>query len=138
MKNQTKPVILQKRSASYIIPSPSPPQLYKNSISKRMTNQYQYKILQKLLTLNQVSFSQIRAARTSTRMILVQHIAPVIIFATIFNITKFISISPYGLQLQKIPEYRTFIVYFQAVHPLTTTGFIPLLILITLNFKVSE
>lgn len=56
----------------------------------------------------------------------------------IFNITKFISISPIGPDLQKIPEYLKFILFFQAFHPLTTTGLAPLCILLFLNYKVKN
>ena len=65
-----------------------------------------------------------------------RHIFPVIIFSIIFNITKFIAISPIGPTLQKIPNYLKFILFFQAFHPLITTGLGPLLILISLNYKV--
>ena len=69
-------------------------------------------------------------------MLTIRHIIPVIIFAVVFNITKFISISPLGPTLQKIPQYLKFILFFQAFHPLTTTGVAPLLILVLLNYKV--
>ena len=59
-----------------------------------------------------------------------------VVFSLLFNITKFISISPIGPTLQKIPQYLKFILFFQAFHPLTTTGLAPLLILISLNYKV--
>ena len=69
-------------------------------------------------------------------MIIIQYIIPVVVFSLLFNITKFISISPIGPTLQKIPQYLKFILFFQAFHPLTTTGLAPLLILISLNYKV--
>ena len=69
-------------------------------------------------------------------MIIIQYIIPVVFFSLLFNITKFISISPIGPTLQKIPQYLKFILFFQAFHPLTTTGLAPLLILISLNYKV--
>ena len=70
-------------------------------------------------------------------MLTLRHIVPVVILSIIFNITKFISISPLGPELQKIPQYLKFILFFQAFHPLTTTGLGPLVILITLNYKVT-
>ena len=88
--------------------------------------------------MSQNVFSKARNARRSTRLILLRHISPVIIFAIVFNITKFISISPIGPRLQENPAYLKFIVFFQAFHPLTTTGIAPLFILIILNYKVSS
>ena len=38
---------------------------------------------------------------------------PVVIISILFNITKFISISPLGPELQKIPIYLKFILFFQ-------------------------
>ena len=66
------------------------------------------------------------------------HLVPVLGLSFIFNITKFISISPIGPDLQKIPEYLKFILFFQAFHPLTTTGLAPLCILVFLNYKVNS
>ena len=71
-------------------------------------------------------------------MIILHHIIPVICFSLIFNITKFISISPVGPSLQMIPQYLKFILFFQVFHPLTTTGVLPLLLLIILNYKVQH
>ena len=66
------------------------------------------------------------------------HVIPVVIISLLFNITKFIAISPLGPELQKIPAYLKFILFFQAFHPLTTTGLAPLCILVFLNYKVKD
>ena len=64
------------------------------------------------------------------------HVVPVVVISVLFNITKFISISPWGPELQKMPLYLKFLLSFQAFHPLTTTGLAPLCILVFLNYKV--
>ena len=77
--------------------------------------------------------------RTSDlRMTIISHLVPVLLLSFLFNITKFISISPFGPDLQKIPQYLKFILFFQAFHPLTTTGLAPFCILVFLNYKVSS
>ena len=75
------------------------------------------------------------AARSSWESFLI-HSTPVIVFACLFNIPKFISVTNTGLRLQKNPNYVKFILFFQAFHPLTTTGLAPFLLLSVLNFKV--
>ena len=77
-----------------------------------------------------------RTTSKGSKMIIFIHVSPVIFTAILFNITKFISISSIGPTLQKIPQYLQFILFFQAFHPLTTTGLAPLLILVLLNYKV--
>ena len=83
-----------------------------------------------------MSVTQERNSNGSSGLITFTHVFPVIILSLLFNITRFISISPIGLSLQKIPQYLKFILFFQAFHPLTTTGLAPLLILSLLNYKV--
>ena len=73
---------------------------------------------------------------SNTNKTVTGHVIPVIIISLLFNITKFIAISPLGPELQKIPAYLKFILFFQAFHPLTTTGLAPLCILVFLNYKV--
>ena len=65
------------------------------------------------------------------------NIFPVILLSLVFNVPSFISLSAFGLQLQKVPQYLKFLLFFQAFHPLTTTGIAPMFILAFLNYKVS-
>ena len=74
-------------------------------------------------------------AARSSKVSLLFHISPVILLSLLLNIPKFISITSLGLTLQKIPQYLKFILFFQAFHPLTTTGLAPLIILCALNYK---
>ena len=83
-------------------------------------------------------YFQDKTQKESNKMLAIHHIIPVVFFSLVFNITKFISISPLGPSLQKIPQYLKFILFFQAVHPLTTTGLAPLIILSALNYKVTQ
>jgi len=64
------------------------------------------------------------------------HVLPVVVAAVLFNTTRFIAISSLGPRLQKIPAYLKFLLFFQAFHPLTTTGLAPLILLLILNFKI--
>jgi len=64
------------------------------------------------------------------------HVLPVVVAAVLFNTTRFIAISSLGPRLQKIPAYLKFLLFFQAFHPLTTTGLAPLVLLLILNFKI--
>ena len=79
---------------------------------------------------------QEKSYKQTNEMLTLRHIVPIIILSIVFNITKFISISPVGPALRNIPQYLKFILFFQAFHPLTTTGLGPLVILSTLNYKV--
>jgi len=81
-------------------------------------------------------YYQERTSNKSLRLLTFIHVFPVIVLSLLFNITKFISIFPLGLTLQKIPEYVKFLLFFQAFHPLTTTGLVPLLILSVMNYKI--
>ena len=80
---------------------------------------------------------QERMARSS-KMSLIFHILPVLLLSFLLNIPKYVSLSSFGLTLQKIPQYLKFILFFQAFHPLTTTGLAPLVILCILNYRVGH
>ena len=83
------------------------------------------------------AFFTFQERNSTNKKTVYSHVAPVIVFSLLFNITKFISISPLGPDLQTIPLYLKFILFFQAFHPLTTTGLAPLCILVFLNYKVT-
>ena len=79
---------------------------------------------------------QEKTRRQTTKAITLQLVSPVLVLSLLLNVTKFIAITPLGPELQLIPEYLKFLLFFQAVHPLTTTGLAPLVLLTTLNYKV--
>ena len=81
---------------------------------------------------------QERMATRSNRNSLFFHILPVLLLSLLLNIPKYVSLSSIGLTLQKIPQYLQFILFFQAFHPLTTTGLAPLVILCILNCQVGH
>jgi len=81
-------------------------------------------------------YHQEKRARCSNQCIILAHVLPVIIAAILFNMTRFLAISSVGPTLQKNPIYLKFLLFFQAFHPLTTTGLAPLVILSLLNFKI--
>ncbi|XP_023346074.1 FMRFamide receptor isoform X2 [Eurytemora carolleeae] len=80
-------------------------------------------------------YYQVRAQNSGNSSLL-RHIIPGVVLSLILNITRFLSISPLGLDLQSIPSYLKFLLFFQIFHPFTTTGIIPLVLLTTLNYKV--
>ena len=64
--------------------------------------------------LKKICMSQLLQERNSNKTkSFTRHVLPVITFSLLFNITKFISISPLGPELQKIPTYLKFILFFQ-------------------------
>jgi hypothetical protein len=81
---------------------------------------------------------QEKMATRSSKFSLLFHILPVLLLSFLINIPKYVSLSSFGLTLQKIPQYLKFILFFQAFHPLTTTGLAPLLILCSLNYQVGH
>ena len=81
---------------------------------------------------------QERMATRSSKFSLIFHILPVLLLSLLLNIPKYLSLSSIGLTLQKIPQYLKFILFFQAFHPITTTGLAPLLILCSLNYRVGH
>ena len=92
--------------------------------------------LHSILELKEFFLRQERTINRTPHLLTFTHVFPVFVLSLFFNITRFISISPIGLTLQKIPEYLKFVLFFQAFHPLTTTGLAPLIILLLLNYKV--
>lgn len=79
---------------------------------------------------------QSRLVSTGPRLLLAYYITPAVLLAVLLNIPRFLSVSPLGRRLATLPSYLRFLIVYQSVHPLTTTGLAPLLLLSILNLNM--
>ncbi|XP_023333939.1 FMRFamide receptor, partial [Eurytemora carolleeae] len=76
-------------------------------------------------------------SRGRTNLVLI-YLIPSILLSIVFNIPRLLSVSSLGTSLHTNQQLVRIYIFYQAVHPLSTTGLIPFLFLSILNWRINN